>query len=93
MAYTSKHNGHSGQCHQQTNNNQKGEARDKEQNIAVANNDPRQENANISIDKKNNTTRQQSHQNWVWVNHQKTRQAGIHKMTIISPADMLATAA
>ena len=33
MAYTSKHNGHSGQCHQQTNNNQKGEARDKEQTV------------------------------------------------------------
>ena len=52
MAYTSNHNDHSGQCHQQTNNNQKGEARDKEQNSTVANNDLRQENTNVSIDER-----------------------------------------
>ena len=52
MAHTSNNKDHSGQCHQQTNNNQKGEARDKEQNSAVANNDPRQENTNVSLDKR-----------------------------------------
>ena len=52
MAYTSNHNDHNEQCHQQTNNNQKGEAGDKEQNSAVANNNPRQEKTNVSIDKR-----------------------------------------
>ena len=52
VVYTSNHNDHRGQGHQQTNNNQIGEARDKEQNSAVVNNDPRQENTHTSIDKR-----------------------------------------
>ena len=52
MSHTSSNKDHSGQCHQQTNNNQKGEARDKEQNSTLANKDQRQENTNVSIDKR-----------------------------------------
>ena len=49
---TNSSNKHSGQQHQQANNNEKGEARDKEQNSTVANNEQRQENTNIPIDKR-----------------------------------------
>ena len=56
MAYVNAHtngsNSHSGQYHQQTIHNQKGEARDKEQNNTLANNKLREENRNVLIDKR-----------------------------------------